>query len=73
GDTAQALPYLKAANAALPREPSIQYHLAVALSRGGNSADARDLLEKLLGSGVAFPDKTRAEELLKQLKAGLKG
>ena len=53
-----------------PRDPSIQYHLAAALGRSGRPADAKALLEKLLGSGVAFADKAEAEKLLQQLKNG---
>jgi putative PEP-CTERM system TPR-repeat lipoprotein len=70
GDTAKALTYLTAANAVVPTDPNIQYHFAVALSRGGRRTDARTVLEKLLGSGVAFTDKGDAEKLLEQLKKG---
>jgi Tfp pilus assembly protein PilF len=70
GDTAKSLTYLTAANAAVPRDPNIQYHLAAALSRSGKPADARVLLEKLLGSGTTFADKAEAEQLLQQLKNG---
>ena len=70
GDVAKALTYLTAANAAVPRNPGIQYHLAAALNRSGKPADARALLEKLLGSGTAFADRAEAEKLLQQLKNG---
>ena len=70
GDTAKALTHLTAASAAVPRDPSIQYHLAAALGRSGKSADAQSLLEKLLGSGVEFGDKAEAEKLLTKLKNG---
>jgi hypothetical protein len=62
------LPYLTAANLADPRSPNLQYHLAVALHRAGRQADARAVIERLLGSGVSFADKAEAEKLLQELK-----
>jgi hypothetical protein len=53
-----------------PKNPVIQYHLAVALSRLGRATDAQARLETLLGSGVTFSDKAEAEKLLQQLKRG---
>jgi len=70
GDVQAALPNLEAARAALPGNPEIQYHVAVALQRAGRASDARDVLEKLLGSGVTFASKPQAEELLNELKRG---
>ena len=70
GDAKQAVNRLTAANQSAPADPNIQYHLAAALDRSGRSADARAILEKLLGSGAAFADKAAAEKLLKQLKSG---
>jgi thioredoxin-like negative regulator of GroEL len=49
--------YLSAANSAAPRNPDIQYHLAVALHRVGRPADAQAMLKKLLESGVSFAEK----------------
>ncbi len=70
GDTGQAVSHLAAASQASPADPDIQYHLAAALDRVGRPADARAILEKLLGSGAAFAGKSAAEELLKRLKSG---
>jgi hypothetical protein len=42
----------------------------VALHKVGRPADARTMLETLLGSGVSFADKADAEKLLKDLKHG---
>jgi hypothetical protein len=42
----------------------------VALKRIGRPADARAMLETLLGSGVSFADKAEAEKLLQELKQG---
>jgi putative PEP-CTERM system TPR-repeat lipoprotein len=70
GEPARALTYLNAANLLSPRDPDIQYHLAVALHRVGRAADAQALLEGLLGSGGSFEDKAAAEKLLLELKRG---
>jgi Flp pilus assembly protein TadD len=68
GDAAKAMTYLTAANVSAPADPSIAYHLAVALQRAGHSADAQTVLEKLLGSGAAFAEKPEAEKLLADIK-----
>jgi putative PEP-CTERM system TPR-repeat lipoprotein len=68
GDTDKAVTYLTAANASDPSDPAIQYHLAVAFNRVGRSTDAQTMLERLLGSGATFADKTQAEKLLAELK-----
>jgi tetratricopeptide (TPR) repeat protein len=70
GETGKALTYLSAASLSAPKNPDIQYHLAVALHRLGRTADAQATLEALLGSGVTFSDRAEAEKLLKQLKQG---
>jgi putative PEP-CTERM system TPR-repeat lipoprotein len=70
GDVQAALPHLEAASAALPGNPEIQYHVAVALQRAGRASDARAVLEKLLSSGVSFASKAEAEKLLDELKRG---
>ena len=68
GETDKAVAHLSAASSAAPRNPDIQYHLAVALQRVGRRADAQAMLEALLGSGVSFTDKAEAEKLLQELK-----
>ena len=70
GEADKAITYLSAANSGAPRNPDIQYHLAVALQRVGRPADAQTMLETLLGSGVSFTDKADAEKLLQELKHG---
>jgi putative PEP-CTERM system TPR-repeat lipoprotein len=70
GDTANALTRLQAASAATPGDPEIRYHVAVALGRAGRTADARQVLEQLLGSGASFTSKADAEKLLNELKRG---
>jgi tetratricopeptide (TPR) repeat protein len=68
GQADAALSYLDAANLRAPQDLDIQYHLAVALYRAGRAADARILLEKLLGSFVSFADRAEAERLMQELK-----
>jgi len=70
GEVEKALPRLQAASAALPGDPDIQYHFAVALGRAGRLADARALLEKLLNSGASFASKEDAQKLLEELQRG---
>ena len=70
GEADKAMTYLSAANSAAPRNPDIQYHLAVALHRVGRPADAQSMLENLLASGASFADKAEAEKLLQKLKQG---
>jgi predicted Zn-dependent protease len=70
GDVQAALPQLQAASTALPGNPEVQYHVAVALQRAGRAADARAVLEKLLSSGASFTSKAEAEKLLDELKRG---
>jgi tetratricopeptide (TPR) repeat protein len=70
GEAGKALTYLSAASLTAPKNPDIQYHLAVALNRLGRTADAQATLETLLGSGVTFSDKAEAEKLLQRLKQG---
>lgn len=70
GEADRAVTFLKAAGLSAPGNPDIQYHLAVALHRVGQAADAQATLERLLGSGVSFSDKAEAEKLLQELKRG---
>jgi Flp pilus assembly protein TadD len=64
GEADTAVTFVRAASLSAPRNPDIQYHLAVALHRVGQAADAQATLETLLGSGVSFTDKAEAEKLL---------
>jgi cellulose synthase operon protein C len=70
GEADKALTYLSAARLSAPKNPDIQYHLAVALNRLGRTAAARATLETLLESGATFSDRAEAEKLLGQLKRG---
>ena len=70
GDAEKALIHLEAASTAIPENAEINYHFAVALGRAGRTADARAILERVLGSGAAFTGKAEAEKLLEDLKRG---
>jgi tetratricopeptide (TPR) repeat protein len=68
GEADKALTYLSAANLSAPKNPDIQYHQAVALTRLGRTGDVQARLEMLLGA--TFSDRAEAEKLLQQLKRG---
>jgi putative PEP-CTERM system TPR-repeat lipoprotein len=70
GDATEGLPFLRKAAAALPSNAIVLYHLAVALKDTGNPAEARDILQKVVGSGAAFDDQNAAKQLLEQLQRG---
>ena len=70
GDTTAALPYLKNAAAASSNDFDVQYHLAVALQRGGQPEEARKVLERITASAQEFENKKDAEKLLNQLQHG---
>ena len=49
------------------QEPTIQYHLAVALHKSGQSANARKVLSQLLDSGTEFKEQQLARMLLEDI------
>jgi len=67
GQAKTALPILMEAAKAAPKEPAIQYHLAVAQARSGDRAGARSTLEALQKSGADFPGKAAADKLYQEL------
>jgi tetratricopeptide (TPR) repeat protein len=52
----------------IPDNPSIRYHLAVALSERGDKERARIELEKILAKDATFPEREEAVKLLEQVK-----
>ena len=68
GEADAALTYLNSANLGAPQDLDIQYHLAVAVYRVGRAADARFILENLLGSVGSFTERAEAEKLMQELK-----
>jgi putative PEP-CTERM system TPR-repeat lipoprotein len=68
GETARGLALLKDAQARAPEARDIRYHLAVALSRSGDTEGARKILHALLSEKARFPEADNARLLLSQLK-----
>ncbi len=69
GQTERGIKLLKQALAKVPDAAEIQFHLAAAHAKSGDRTRARGELERLLTSGVAFPQEQEARALLKQLTA----
>ena len=67
GDAAKALPLLQGASAAAPQNPSIKYHLAVALKNLNRGSEAIDVLRPVLEGTASFEEKPAAESLLAEL------
>ncbi len=63
---------LQQALAKAPDMAEIQFHLASAFAQSGDPIRAQRELERLLSSGIAFPQEQEARTLLKQLQ-GKKG
>lgn len=74
GETAAALPLLRAAAAAtLARQaadPSMFYRLAFTLRAAGNRDEAIRVLEPLVAADAQFPEREAAARMLQELKAG---
>lgn len=68
GQIDRGLQYLRDARLREPDNPEIRYHLAVALSKTGRKAEARDELESALKGVQAFEGASDAAALLKSLK-----
>ena len=69
GEAADALPLLRQAAKAKPKDPSVQYHLALALSGTGHKDEAIQLLDAVVSRPDSFNDKPKAQALLDQLQA----
>lgn len=63
----EALPILRLAAQSLPNSPAVQYHLAAALAKSGESTAARSILEKALGSNQRFNERDKATALLRTI------
>lgn len=66
GQASRAVELLRQATAKAPQAPTIHYHLAAALAKVGNKAEARRELEPLLKAGD-FPELAAARQLLSTL------
>jgi putative PEP-CTERM system TPR-repeat lipoprotein len=67
GKVDQGLVMLKKASEGSPKNPSIQYHLALAYKERGDSARAVEHLQKALAMGD-FPEAGEAKALLEKMK-----
>lgn len=67
GQMARGLALLEQAHAKAPTAADIHWHYAAALARSGNTARARQELEKLIYSGNDFPARDEARRLLASL------
>lgn len=67
GEAVAALPLLRQAARELPNEPTIQYHLAVALSEAGIRDEAITILRPLAAGTATFDEKDDATRLLERL------
>lgn len=50
-----------------PDDPTISYHLALALQQNGETERARDVLQKMLSTNEDFSERENAEALLREL------
>lgn len=69
GDYRRGIELLKKALSAAPDAAEIRWHLAYALNKSGDDARARQELERLINSGLAFGAEPEARRLLAELKA----
>ncbi len=61
---------LRQAAARLPTDPSVHYHLAVALEHTGQREPAASLLKLLIDKGGNFPERDAAVQLAQRIAAG---
>ncbi len=67
GEAAKALPLLQSASTAAPQNPSIKYHLAVALNDLKRAPEAIEMLHAVVDGPAAFDEKPQAQSLLAEL------
>jgi len=68
GKTERGIKLLQQALSKAPDAGEIQFHLASAFDQSGDHTRAQRELERLLASGVAFPQEQEARALLKRLQ-----
>ena len=67
GRAKEALPILSEAAEAMPANPEVRYHLAVAMAESGDASGARQLLQDILLDDDKFNGRSGAEALLATL------
>jgi putative PEP-CTERM system TPR-repeat lipoprotein len=68
GQTERGIKLLQQALSKAPDAAETQYHLAMAFAKTGDPRRAKSELERLLESGLAFPQEREARSLLRQLQ-----
>ncbi len=68
GDAAAGLPLLRQAGTARANDPTVQFHLAQALSGTGQRDEAVRVLGPIVNAPAEFEDKPAARQLLQQLQ-----
>lgn len=69
GQASKGLPSLREALKGRPNDPDIRWHLAASLEKSGDKRGAAEELDRLLTSGMEFPQKAQARALLDQLRS----
>lgn len=64
---AEAKPFLEQAAKGMPKEPSVQYHLAAALAGAGDKSAAKQLLDSVLSGDSQFAERAAASQLAQEL------
>ena len=67
GKNDEAVAMLEKAAAAMPEDPTVQYHYASSLSKVGQNGKARGVLGKVLRDQREFPDRAAAQRLFEEL------
>jgi cellulose synthase operon protein C len=70
GDAGTGLPLLRQAATQLGNDPSIQYHLAVALKETGRKDDAIRVLKPIVDGFASFEERQAATRMLEDLSKG---
>lgn len=67
GQVDKAILILQTLAESYPKDPSIAFHLALALEKSGNKQEAVELLRKAVASELNFPERKSARDLLSAL------
>jgi Flp pilus assembly protein TadD len=60
----QAVEWLAKAQAGMPQNPIVNYHLGVAYHKAGNSEKAKEYLNNAMSSKVDFPGRDETKKIL---------
>jgi len=68
GKAGDAVAYLRRAAKLDPKDPDVEYHLAYALAKTGQPAEARQILARILSTRQPFGSRADAQHLLTSVK-----